>query len=101
VCPWNRGVEKRRSGDSLPQGAEPHVSLLDWLGADAAELEERYDRLFVPRNDARWLKRNALVAAGNVGGDAERAAVRLYLDDEDPMLREHAEWALGRLEERA
>jgi len=55
----------------------------------------------VPRNDARWLKRNALVAAGNVGGAAERAAVRPYLDDDDPMLREHAEWALARLEERA
>jgi epoxyqueuosine reductase len=101
VCPWNRGVEKRRAGNALPDSAEPHVSLLDWLRADAAELEERYDRLFVPRNDGRWLKRNALVAAGNVGGAAERAAVRPYLDDEDPMLREHATWALARLEERA
>ena len=101
VCPWNRGVEKRRTGDALPAGAEPHVSLLDWLGAGDAELEERYDRLFVPRNDARWLKRNALVAAGNVGGKAERAAVNRYLDDEDPMLREHADWARARLEERA
>ena len=36
----------------------------------------RYDRLFVPRNDARWLQRNALVAAGNVGGAAERDARR-------------------------
>jgi epoxyqueuosine reductase len=100
VCPWNRGVEKRRSGDLLPEGAEPHVSLLDWLEADVAELERRYDRLFVPRNDARWLKRNALVAAGNVAGDAERAAVRGYIDHDDLMLREHAEWALARLEER-
>jgi epoxyqueuosine reductase len=101
VCPWNRGVEKRRSGEPLPDGAEPHVSLIDWLRADAAELEQRYDRLFVPRNDARWLKRNALVAAGNVGGDAERAAVEPYLEHEDPMLREHAAWARARLEEGA
>ena len=101
VCPWNRGVEKRRSGEPLPDGAEPHVSLIDWLHADAAELEQRYDRLFVPRNDARWLKRNALVAAGNVGGDAERAAVEPYLEHEDPMLREHAAWARARLEEGA
>jgi epoxyqueuosine reductase len=101
VCPWNRGVEKRRSGDPLPDGAEPHVSLLDWLRADATELAQRYDRLFVPRNDARWLRRNALVAAGNVGGEAERAAVEPYLDDEDTMLRNHAAWALGQIEERA
>ena len=68
VCPWNRGVEKRRTGSASPPGAEPTISLVDWLEADGAELVERYDRLYVPRNDPRWLQRNALVAAGNVGG---------------------------------
>jgi epoxyqueuosine reductase len=101
VCPWNRGIEKRRAGDEPPDDAEPHVSLLEWLRADAAELAARYDRLFVPRNDARWLKRNALVAAGNVGGAAERAAVQPYLESEDEMLREHASWADARIGARA
>jgi epoxyqueuosine reductase len=101
VCPWNRGIEKRRQGDSPPRDAEPHVSLLDWLQADDGELAKRYERLFVPRNDARWLKRNALVAAGNVGGAAERAAVQPYLESEDDVLREHATWAVARMEERA
>jgi epoxyqueuosine reductase len=97
VCPWNRGVEKRR-GDSL--AGEAHVSLLDWLRADDAELQARYDRLYVPRNDPRFLRRNALVAAGNVGGDAERAAVEPYLEHDDELLREHAAWALQRLAAR-
>ena len=34
VCPWNRGVERRRAGEAPPAGAEPHVSLVDWLEAD-------------------------------------------------------------------
>jgi epoxyqueuosine reductase len=101
VCPWNRGIEKRRDGGPQPDSAEPHVSLVDWLRADAGELAARYDRLFVPRNDARWLKRNALVAAGNVGGSAERAAVQPYLNGDDDLLREHAAWAIARMEERA
>ncbi len=101
VCPWNRGVEKRRAGATLPEGAEAHVSLLDWLRAEPEDLAARYDRLFVPRNDVRWLKRNALVAAGNVGGEAEQAAVGAYLDDGDGVLREHAAWAAERLEVRA
>jgi epoxyqueuosine reductase len=101
VCPWNRGVEKRRAGDTPPAGAEPHVSLVDWLRADPDELAARYDRLFVPRNDARWLQRNALVAAGNVGGAAELAAVQQYLESDDAMLREHASWAERRMGERA
>jgi epoxyqueuosine reductase len=100
VCPWNRGVEKRRAGATPSEGAEPSVSLLDWLEADGDELVRRYDRLYVPRNDPRWLRRNALVAAGNVGGDAERAAVERYAAGDDDMLREHAEWALARIAER-
>src|SRR5213080_2250522 len=31
VCPWNRGVEKRRAGEGPPAQAEPHVSLVEWL----------------------------------------------------------------------
>jgi epoxyqueuosine reductase len=67
VCPWNRGVEKRRAGSLLPAGAEPHVSLADWLAAEPDELRRRYARLYVPRNDGRLLQRNARIAAENVG----------------------------------
>jgi epoxyqueuosine reductase len=97
VCPWNRGVERRRA--DAPAG-EAHVSLVEWLSAGEDELRERYDRLFVPRNDGRWLRRNALVAAGNVGGEAERAAVARYADADDQLLREQAEWALASIEAR-
>ena len=100
VCPWNRGIERRRDAVPSVDGSEPHVSLADWLRADAAGLRARYRRLYVPRDDGRWLRRNALVAAGNVGGAPERDAVAPYLDDDDPMLREHAAWALARMDER-
>ncbi|HEX4929360.1 MAG TPA: 4Fe-4S double cluster binding domain-containing protein, partial [Gaiellaceae bacterium] len=101
VCPWNRGVERRRAAAQPAPGVEPSISLIDWLEADGDELVERYDRLYVPRNDPRWLRRNALVAAGNVGGAAERVAVERYTHDEDGLLREHAEWARDRIDERS
>ena len=82
------------------RGLERWISLVDWLRADPVELRDRYARLFVPRNDGRWLQRNALVAAGNVGGAAEREALEPYLDSDDAMLREHAVWALEQIEER-
>ncbi|HET9675366.1 MAG TPA: tRNA epoxyqueuosine(34) reductase QueG [Gaiellaceae bacterium] len=100
VCPWNRGVEKRRSADEHAAG-EPFVSLVDWLEARDADLRTRYDRLYVPRNDPRFLRRNALVAAGNVGGEAEHGAVERYAQGDDELLREHAAWALERIEERS
>jgi epoxyqueuosine reductase len=117
ICPWNRGVEKRRGDEQVAAGSvvgqavgarpddraawggpgEAHVSLVDWLTLDADELRRRYDRLYVPRNDGRWLRRNALVAAGNTGDEGLRDAVAAFADDEDELLREHARWALGRL----
>jgi epoxyqueuosine reductase len=101
VCPWNRGIEKRRDGEPLPQGAEPNVSLLEWLRADGEDLADRYDRLYVPRNDSRYLRRNALVALGNVGRPEDASLAEPYAANGDPLLREHAQWALRRLEERA
>jgi epoxyqueuosine reductase len=100
VCPWNRGVEKRRAGEPLPAAAEPNVSLVDWLAADPRALRDRYSRFYVPRNDGRLLQRNALVALGNTGGPEHRDAVQSFADDPDPGLSEHAAWALARLEER-
>ncbi len=100
VCPWNRGIEKRRIGQEAPVTAEPAVSLVDWLEAEGKELRRRYARLYVPRNDGRWLRRNALIAAGNVGGEPERAAVERYAAGDDELLAEHARWALSRIEER-
>jgi epoxyqueuosine reductase len=99
VCPWNRGVEKRRASEPAPAGAEPHVSLVDWLEAEDAELSERYERLFVPRNDPRYLRRNALIALGNTGSPEHRPLVERYAASDDELLREHAEWALARLGE--
>jgi epoxyqueuosine reductase len=100
VCPWNRGVEKRRAGEPLPADATPHVSLVEWLRSEPDELRSRFARLYVPRNDGRRLQLNALVAAGNVGGDGERDAVSAYLDDPNSTTRELAAWAATRLEER-
>jgi epoxyqueuosine reductase len=98
VCPWNRGVEKRRA-DQAP--AEATVSLVDWLASEGTELRTAYERLYVPRNDSRYLKRNALVALGNTGAPEHRDAVAAFLHDPDPLLREHAEWALRRIDERS
>jgi epoxyqueuosine reductase len=99
VCPWNRGIEKRRAGTQPPQDAEPVVSLLDWLQAPDEDLRRRYDRLYFPRNDPRYLRRNALIAAGNSGETALAEWVRPYAEGDDDLLREHAEWALRRIDD--
>ena len=100
VCPWNAGVEKRRASAPLPAAAEPTVSLADWLARDDQELVAELDRLFVPGNDARWLRRNALVAVGNVGSEADASLVEPFREADDPVLRTVAQRAADRVAER-
>lgn len=100
VCPWNRGVERRRAGRDPDPAA--HIDLVDWLEEEGQALVGSLDRLYVPRNDPRWLRRNALVALGNVGEAEPRtyAILRQFAECDDEMLAEHASWARTRLEER-
>ena len=55
----------------------------------------------VPKNDARYLQRNALVALGNTGAPDDLDLAAPFLDSEDELLREHARWAVARVKERA
>jgi len=91
-------VQRRRAEDPEPDAA--HVDLVEWLEADGRALVDVFDRLYVPRNDPRWLRRNALVALGNVGGREHEPLLERWAADDDEMLREHAGWALARVRER-
>ncbi len=93
VCPWNRGVEKRRAGRA--ESTAGHVDLVAWLEADGRSLVDEYERLYVPKNDPQWLRRNALVALGNTGGPEHEALLEGLAGDE------HARWALAQIRSRA
>jgi epoxyqueuosine reductase len=97
VCPWNRGVEKRRAG---PASSGGHVDLVAWLEGHGHALVETFDRLYVPRNDPRWLRRNAAVALGNIGTAEHAPALERAAAGDDAMLAEHARWALERIASR-
>jgi epoxyqueuosine reductase len=79
---------------------EPWVSLVEILEASDAEVLRRWGRWYIADRDPRWVRRNALVALGNVGdardSDVRRCLTR-YLAIDDPMLRVHAVWAAHRL----
>jgi epoxyqueuosine reductase len=101
VCPWNRGVEKRRADEPLAVGAQPVVSLLDWLTRDGDALVDDLERLYVPKNEARWLRRNALVALGNVGGAGDLQVAVEHAGDPEPVLGAAAARAAARIAERS
>ncbi len=98
VCPWNRGIERRRGGREPV--ADGHVDLVGWLERDGHELVEDYERLYVPGNDPRWLRRNALVALGNTGDGTHEPLLERFVGHGDELLAEHAAWALARIRAR-
>ena len=106
VCPWNRPGAKRSAVASLRRGSadgegselEPLIELAEWLTLPDEELRQRYDRLYFPRNDVRYLRRNALVAAGAAREVELLELVTAYAAGDDEFLAEHASWALGRID---
>jgi epoxyqueuosine reductase len=101
VCPPNRAADRRHEPPPAdPQHDEPWVDLVELLELPDDALLARFQRWYVPQRQARYLRRNALVALGNVGDgrdpDVQRVVQRA-LADPDPIVREHAEWAAARL----
>jgi epoxyqueuosine reductase len=100
VCPWNR--KRRRRGpaalEARPGLQAPELSEL--AGLDAAGFAERFRRSPVKRARRRGLLRNVAVALGNAGDPSGRPALERLAHDDDPLVREHAAWALERLDAR-
>jgi len=104
VCPPNRRPAREASDARDPDGSSPWVSLLAILDATDDELLERHGRWYIADRDPRWVRRNALVALGNVGDPRDPrvlAAVEQHRLGADGLLAEHAAWAADRLRERA
>lgn len=100
VCPPNRRVDRAHAAPVAGASAEPGVDLLALLAASDDELLARHGRWYVPRRQARYLRRNALVVLGNAGDPADprvAAAVRAAVAHDDGLVRAHAVWAARRL----
>ena len=100
VCPVNRAGDRRNPPTAAEHGTVAAVDLLDLLAATDEQLLATNGRWYLAGRDPRYLRRNALVALGNVGDGrdpATVAALERWIDSGDELLAEHARWAAGRL----
>jgi epoxyqueuosine reductase len=71
---------------------------LRWiLSLDESDWREVTRGTALRRTRYQGLMRNALVAAGNRGDEALRPLIERFSQGRDPLLAEHARWALDRL----
>ncbi|MGD1085980.1 MAG: tRNA epoxyqueuosine(34) reductase QueG [Verrucomicrobiota bacterium] len=98
VCPWNRFA---REGALMAAHRREDLSAPDLAGLlslDEAAFRARFDGTPILRARRRGFLRNVCVALGNVGGESALAALRRAASDPEPLIAEHAVWAMGRIE---
>lgn len=100
VCPWNRFA---RQGGLMRAHARPDLQtadLLDLLELDDAAFKARFRGTPVLRTKRRGLLRNVCVALGNVGDLRALDGLRRAAADQEPLVVEHALWAIAQIERR-
>lgn len=100
VCPWNRFAQE---GKLMKQHARPDLAapdLVELLVLDDAGFKRHFASTPMLRTKRRGLLRNVCVALGNVGDATALPALTRAAEDAEPLIAEHAHWAIEQIHER-
>ena len=95
-CPWNRFAHPSAEEDFMPRHGLDAATLVELFGWSAETFAERMAGSPIYRiGHARWL-RNLAVGLGNAAtSESVVAALAAQADHDDPLVREHVQWALA------
>jgi epoxyqueuosine reductase len=97
VCPWNRRAPATLEPEFLPRKSTDTPSLIDLMGMTPEDFRSHFKGSPIKRSKRRGLLRNVAVALGNAADPRAVPVLIEALGDEEPLVREHAAWALGQL----
>ena len=100
VCPWNRFA---REGNMMKTCSRPELAapdLIELLQLDDPGFKSRFAGTPVLRTKRRGLLRNVCVALGNVGDASALPHLQKAANDPEPLIAEHARWAVMQIESR-
>jgi epoxyqueuosine reductase len=100
VCPWNKFAQAGRESKLAAREDLRAPSLADLARLDDAAFRARFTKSPVKRIGRDRFVRNVLIAIGNSGDAALAEEAGRLLDDESPLVRGAAVWALSQLLER-
>jgi epoxyqueuosine reductase len=97
VCPWPRRFAHTGRQDFLRFEADRCAPrLTELMQLDEAQFHARFRGMPMLRAKRRGLLRNVAVALANWGDAQAVPSLRAAAQDADPLVREHAAWALAR-----
>ncbi len=98
VCPWNRKAPLTGEPALMPRAEL--MPLPSLLGMTEEDFKARFGGTPLTRPRRRGLLRNVTVALGNRKDPAAIPALTRAMSDPEPLVREHAAWALARIAEQ-
>ena len=97
VCPWNSKAVPTDEPAFQPRDGNLTPKLLSLIGMTQQEFSRRFKGSPIKRTKRRGFLRNVLVAIGNWGEPRAVPALKDALADDEPLVRSHAAWALGKI----
>lgn len=74
--------------------------LIELLSLDAVQFKSRFANSPILRTKRRGFLRNVCVALGNVGDQTALPALQKAAIDPEPLIAEHARWAIEQIQRR-
>ncbi|UUO08919.1 tRNA epoxyqueuosine(34) reductase QueG [Blastopirellula sp. J2-11] len=96
VCPWNSKAPLSVEPTFIPQNGSNPLELIPLFDLDDDAFRSRFRKSPIWRPRRRGLLRNAAIALGNRPTPAAAAALIKGLNDQEPLIRGAAAWALGK-----
>ena len=99
VCPWNRKAGQSNVPFTHRTDLEA-IDLIGLLNMNDQEFSQRFRGTAIMRTKRRGLLRNAAIILGNRGDERAIPALERAMMDEEPLIREAAEWAIRAIQKR-
>jgi epoxyqueuosine reductase len=98
VCPWNKRFASDKYDPAFaPRSNVPQPDLAKEINLTPEEFNRKFKTNPIKRAKRRGYLRNVAVALGNTGHEEKLPTLENALNDEESLIREHAQWAIDKI----
>jgi len=100
ACPWNRFAQVSRETAFVARRSTTGTALRDYFSLSDETFRSLFRNSPIKRIKRRGFLRNVCVALGNIGDINDLPALQRAAQDPEPLIAEHAGWAIDRINRR-